>query len=423
MPATYGRVAEAIRRARACPVFYLEVPPSLFATVVVGPRATRASRRTRGSSWRSPSGTTCASARELNASNSTRLIDESQLYRIDHFLGKMSVEDILFLRCGEHHPGAGLEPPVRLLASRSRWPRTSASRTAAIFYDPVGAMRDVVQNHILQVLSLVAMEPPTATRRGSCVNDRKRDVFVAMADADPRRLRARPIPAATWTSTGVAPGSARRRRIARMRLEIDNWRWSGVPFFIRAGKYAARDGHRGSSRLLRRPAVARSSYPRHAPRPEPNQLVLRIGPAPGAQASGCRRRRRTAYGAAARSSWTWTFAEHGRRGPDRLRGAPARARWSATRATSRARTRSRRRGGWCPAAAGQSAGGRALRARVMGSQGGSTTGRGVRRLARPVAISVRTMPACGRCRFGREPAATARSSYAADQQMASERGS
>ena len=101
------------------------------------------------------------------------------------------------------------------------------------FYDPVGAMRDVVQNHILQVLSLVAMEPPTG-RGTDVVNDRKRDVFVAMAEAEPSRY-VRGQYRGYLDVDGVAP-SSQTETFCAMRLEIDNWRWSGVPFFIRAGK-------------------------------------------------------------------------------------------------------------------------------------------------------------------------------------------
>ena len=101
------------------------------------------------------------------------------------------------------------------------------------FYDPVGAMRDVVQNHILQVLSLVAMEPVTG-RGTDVLNDRKRDVFVAMAKADPTHY-VRGQYRGYLDTAGVAPGS-QTETFCALRLEIDNWRWSGVPFFIRAGK-------------------------------------------------------------------------------------------------------------------------------------------------------------------------------------------
>ena len=228
-PKTHDRIGQAIE-GRNTPVFYLEIPPSLFGRVVEGLAGAGLTRQARVL-LEKPFGHDLASARALNA-ELHRFLREQQIYRVDHFLGKEPTLDIVYLRYGN-----SIFEPLwnrdHIQSVQVTMAEDFGVEDRGAFYDPVGALRDVVQNHLLQVIGLIGADPPSAVDADG-VRDKRLEVFRAMPPADPKHY-VRGQYDGYLSVPGVSPGS-QTETFAALRLEIENWRWSGVPFFIRAGK-------------------------------------------------------------------------------------------------------------------------------------------------------------------------------------------
>ena len=264
----YGRLRDALEGAQL-PVFYLATPPSMFDEIAQELAAAGLVGESSRLVVEKPFGTDLESARLLNR-QLTAIFPEERLFRIDHFLGKEPVQDIMYLRFAN-----ALFEPIwnreHVASIQITMAEDFGVEDRGSFYDPVGAIRDVVQNHLLQVLALVAMEPPSGDY--DAIPRRREDVFRAMPAVDPREA-VRGQYAGYRDIAGVSPNSDTETFVA-LRLEIENWRWAGVPILVRAGKALPATATEVVIRLQRVPQLQWGGHRLYSPGFD--DVVLRIG--------------------------------------------------------------------------------------------------------------------------------------------------
>ena len=285
---------EAVERARGGPanrLFYCATPPSLYDDIVQHLGDAGLARTPDG--WtrivvEKPFGRDLESARQLNR-QITSVFAEEQVYRIDHYLGKETVQNILVIRFAN-----GMFEPVwnrnHVAEVQMTVAETIGVETRGSYYEEAGALRDMVQNHLLQLLCLIAMEPPVTFDPGP-VRDEKNKVLQALRPIDPAKVddvALRAQYAGGYVGGRQVPGYRQEKGVradsttetyAALRLQIDSWRWAGVPFYLRTGKRLPRRASEIAVRFHRTPHMI---FRRRSDSGlVPNTLVIRIQPDEG----------------------------------------------------------------------------------------------------------------------------------------------
>jgi glucose-6-phosphate 1-dehydrogenase len=268
----HERLADSSR-----PAFYLETPPDLFAQVVDRLAQAGTLRDQSRVLIEKPFGYDLKSAREL-AADLHRHLDESQIFRIDHFLGKLGIDELLYLRFAN----ATLEPVWNsnyIASVQLTMAEESDVEGRGSFYDPVGQLRDDVVNHLMQLLAAAAMEAPSGADADT-LQAARLDVFRAVADADPARYVRGQYEG--YRELDGVDDDSQTETFAALELRIENWRWAGVPFLVRTGKTLPMKAT--EMRLVfKRPPTPLFLHDNQGAAPEPAQLVVRLDPRPGVQ--------------------------------------------------------------------------------------------------------------------------------------------